>query len=156
MHLPCCAATCDLQSRDRATPRCTSSRSTTRAPTGAIEVDYDEEFQIQKQSRTLWWTNANYHDEIKNDEEPVQNAMTVELEENDAVVTVLACFNYSQCQTMEDARSIVGQIGLRNIMDPLEAELIYESDKKMSVTVPACFNYYQGQTKEDDGTTAGM
>ena len=58
-------------------------------------MDYDEEFQIQKQSTTLRWTNANYNDEIKNDEKTVQNAMTVELEEYDAVVTVLSYFNYS-------------------------------------------------------------
>ena len=70
----------DLQSRDRATPRCKPSRSTTRAPAGRIEVEYDEEFQIQKQSTTLWWTNANY-DEIKNDAMTEQNTMTVEFEE---------------------------------------------------------------------------
>ena len=38
---------------------------------------------------TLQWTNANYYDDIKNEEETEQNAMIVVLEENDAVVTVL-------------------------------------------------------------------
>ena len=42
----------DLRLRDRATPRCTPSRRTTRAPTSRFEVDYDEEFQIQNQYST--------------------------------------------------------------------------------------------------------
>ena len=66
MHLPCCAATYELISWDRAIPCCTPSRSITRAPTGRIELKYDED-QIQKQSTTLWWTNVNYHDKVKND-----------------------------------------------------------------------------------------
>ena len=39
--------------------------------------------------------------DIKNDEETKHNAMIVELEEYDAVVTVPSYFNYFQCQTTE-------------------------------------------------------
>ena len=44
----------------------------------------------------------NRPNDIKNDEETEHNAMIVELEEYDAVVTVPAYFNYFQCQTTMD------------------------------------------------------
>ena len=57
---------------------------------------------------TLRCTNENYHDVIKNDEKTVKNAMTVELEDDGAVVTVLAYFIYSQCQITEDVGTTAG------------------------------------------------
>ena len=136
MHLLCCAATCELLTRDRASPRCTSPR----APTGRIQVKYVED-QIQKQSTTLRWTNASYHDEVKNDEKTEKYALTLVFERYDAVETMLAYFNYFQYQALKDAESIVGLIGLRNIMDPMVTEHIYELDTKMIVTVPAYLQY---------------
>ena len=116
-----------------------------RAPTGRIEAGNDEDTQIQNQYST--YNNTPVDHIIKNDEEDT----IIQLEENDAVMTVLAYFNYSQCQTTKDAGSIVGQIGSRNIMDPKVAEHIHGLDRKMAVTVPSYLNYFQNQTTEDEG-----
>ena len=50
----------------------------------------------------------NYHDEVKNDEKTENHALTVVFERYDAVVTMLAYFNYFQYQKLKDAESIVG------------------------------------------------
>ena len=121
-----------------------------RAPTGRIEAGNDEDTQIQNQCST--YNNTPVDHIIKKDEEDT----IIQLEENDAVMTVLAYFNYSQCQTTKDAGSSVGQIGSRNIMDTKVAEHIYGLDRKMAVTALAYFGYSQCLTAEDDRNTAGM
>ena len=73
-----------------------------RAPRGRIEAENDEDIQVQNQYST--YNNTPVDHLIKNDEEDT----IIQLEENDAVMTVLAYFNYSQCQTTKDAGSIVG------------------------------------------------
>ena len=80
--------------------------------------------------------------DINNDEETEHNAMIVELEEYDAVVTVPAYFIYSQCQTTEGDRTTAGMWMLN----------IYGLDKKMVVIVPAYLNYFQCQIMEDAGS----
>ena len=79
-------------------------------------MDNDEEIQIQNQYSTYNNTPVGH---IKNDDEIEQKDMIVELEEYDAVVTVLAFFNYFQCQTLKDAGSIAGKNVSRNIKGPL-------------------------------------
>ena len=81
-------------------------------------------------------------DDIKNDEVTELNAIIMELEEYDAVVTVLAYFNYYQCQPTDDEGSMARYIRMRNGEDPMATERIYGLGKKMFVIVLAYFNYF--------------
>ena len=91
-------------------------------------------------------------DRIKNNEE----IEIIQLEEYDAVVTVLAYFNYFQCQRTEVAEYIARYNVLRIIKDPKAAEHIHGLRKKMFVTEPDYFCYFQCRTTDDDSTTAKL
>ena len=58
------------------------------------------------------------------------------------IVTVLAYFNYFQCQSMDDAVSMARYIRMQNIEDPKALEHIYGLGKKMFVTVLAYFSHF--------------
>ena len=80
-------------------------------------------------------------DHINNDNECEHKKKFIQLEENDAVVTLLAHINYFQCQTTEVAECTARYNVLR---------------KMMIVTGTAYVSYYQCQTSDENGTTAIM
>ena len=77
-------------------------------------------------------------DHINNDKESEhEKTISMMFEENDAVVFVLAYFNYFQCRTTEVAECTARYNVLR---------------KMMIVTVPTYINFLQNQSTEDAGT----
>ena len=152
MYLSCCAATCDLNRGIGRLLAAASRLPEAGAPTGKTEEDNDEELiqnqynntQVDHKSSHRWSRGEQGR---RNASESIQTILwwattttrraCTKFEENDAVVFVLAYFNYFQYRTTEVAECTARYNVLR---------------KMMIATVPTYLNFLQNQSTEDART----